>query len=364
MRVRRLIWLFTISLALVGTPGSALADRHHYPNPDPRPLWRVYPLGTQPLVKGGTAPATAGTHRHSKLAATAPKENTFLIGFTQILVGTALLCTLAAVIPIAMARRRFRSRNIAAGANRRRALGTRGDPKISVERGAAGAVHRQVPRVKPSLSVTSQPAALTGSGGRHPSTSPSRLPRAKRSRPADSPTQPSAPRAKLARPPIDPFAAFPSRDQLHASPRNELFAMARTRRISNIILMSREELIEALTPANHELTEPQPARSTRPTATPDEAILRYAAAYAHASQRGDPAPMAAVRAIIPPITKNPAGYAKRMIAEARRRDLLTSHGRGKARGELTPKALELMKHSAASRARPTQSRGGEVRQGR
>jgi hypothetical protein len=52
--------------------------------------------------------------------------------------------------------------------------------------------------------------------------------------------------------------------------------------------------------------------------------------------------MAAVRAIVPPGTKDPAAYAKRIIAEARRRDLLTSHGRGTARGELTPKALDLM----------------------
>ena len=103
-----------------------------------------------------------------------------------------------------------------------------------------------------------------------------------------------------------------------------------------------------MVPARRELTEPQPARSTRPAATPDEAILRYAAAYARASERGDRAPLAAVRAIVPAITENPAGYAKRMIAEARRRDLLTSHGRGQARGELTPKALELMKHSPAS----------------
>ena len=42
--------------------------------------------------------------------------------------------------------------------------------------------------------------------------------------------------------------------------------------------------------------------------------------------------MAAVRAIVPPTTKDPAAYAKRIIAEARRRGLLTSHGRGKAQG--------------------------------
>lgn len=52
--------------------------------------------------------------------------------------------------------------------------------------------------------------------------------------------------------------------------------------------------------------------------------------------------MAAVRAIVPPTTKDPAAYAKRIIAEARRRGPLTSHGRGEAQGELTPKALELM----------------------
>jgi hypothetical protein len=238
MRARVLIWLLTISLGLAGTPGSALADSDHHANPNP--LWRVYPLGTQPLAKGETPPATPGTRQHSKPAAISTSENTSLIGFTQILVGTALLCTLATMTPIAVQRRRSQSRQIAAGV---------------VNRGA-------------------------------------------------------------------------------------------------FIVMSREGVIEAPVPAKREPTEPQPARSARTTATPDEAILQYAAAYARASQRGDQAPMAAVRAIIPPITKNPAAYAKRTIAEARRRDLLTSHGRGKARGELTPKALELMKHSAASRGRP------------
>ena len=42
--------------------------------------------------------------------------------------------------------------------------------------------------------------------------------------------------------------------------------------------------------------------------------------------------MAAVRAIVPPGTEDPAAYAKRIIAAARRRGLLTSHGRGTARG--------------------------------
>ena len=86
-------------------------------------------------------------------------------------------------------------------------------------------------------------------------------------------------------------------------------------------------------------------------------ILWYAAAYADASQRGAPVPMAAVRAIVPPLTQDPAGYAKRMIAEARRRDLLTSHGRGRAGGELTPKALELLNRSTANRTHPAPSRG-------
>ena len=76
----------------------------------------------------------------------------------------------------------------------------------------------------------------------------------------------------------------------------------------------------------------QPARPTRSTATREEMILRCAPTYAAASQGGDRAPMAAVRAIVPPTTKDPAAYAKRIIAEARRRGLLTSHGRGKAQG--------------------------------
>jgi hypothetical protein len=119
-------------------------------------------------------------------------------------------------------------------------------------------------------------------------------------------------------------------------------ATAATRRASNTRVIAGQELIEPLRSARRELIDAQPARPTRSTATRDETIVRYAAAYAAASQRGDRAPMAAVRAIVPPTTKDPAGYAKRIIAEARRRDLLTSHGRGKAQGELTPKALDLM----------------------
>jgi hypothetical protein len=48
---------------------------------------------------------------------------------------------------------------------------------------------------------------------------------------------------------------------------------------------------------------------------------------------------------VPPATQDPAAYAKRVIAEARRRGLLTSHGRGRAQGELTPKALDLLERA-------------------
>jgi hypothetical protein len=293
MRTRRLIWLLTTSLALVGTPGSALAQTHHPANPNP--LWRVYPLGTQPLAKSGTAPGAARGGQHSKPGPRSTRQNTFRVGFTQILVGMAVLCTLATVVPIAVQRRRSNSRRIAADVSRGRALPTRGDPTTSR-----------------SPSATSQPGALTS-------------------------RRPDAGRAL-------------------ASPGRLLLAEADLR-TADSPATSREESIDADLPVTPDVVEARPVRSTHPTARPDEAILRYAAAYADASQRGDPVPMAAVRAIVPPFIQDPAGYARRLIAEARRRDLLTSHGRGRARGELTPRALELMNRPTASPTHPAQTRG-------
>jgi hypothetical protein len=299
MRTRRLIWLLTTSLALVGTQGSALAQTHR--PADPNPLWRAYPLGTHPIAKSGTAPDAARGGQHSKPAPRSTRQNTFRVGYTDILVGTAVLCAFAAVIPSAVRRRRSQSHHIPARVTRTGAPPTHAYATTRVEHAAGGP-------------------------------------------PDDTPK-------RRDRPPNHPLT-FPSRDQLEALPRKELFEMARARRTSNIYWMSREELVEALTPAKREVTESHSTRPARRTATPDEDILPFAAAYAYASQRGDSAPMAAVRAIVPPITTEPAVYARRMIAQARRRGLLTSHGRGKARGQLTPKALKLMEHSAASGPAP------------
>lgn len=228
-----------ISLALVAMPASAVADRDHHPTPDPRPLWRVYPLGSRPLAKSTeTSPIATGTKEDSTPIARSAKGDTLPIGFAQALAGTALLCMLVAIVPIAVRRGRPRSPRVAAG--------------------------------------------VTG---------------------------------------------------------------ATTRPASNSKVMAREKLIDPLRSARRELIDPQPARPTHSSATREEAILRCAATYAAASQRGDRAPMAAVRAIVPPTTKDPAACAKRIIAEARRRGLLTSHGRGKAQGELTPKALDLMERA-------------------
>ena len=224
---------------------------------------------------------------------------------------TAALCAFAAVIPIAVQRRRSSSRRIAASVNRGHASQPRHYPTASLERGAAEARREQVARAARSPSATAQPAVLAG---RRP-------------------------------------------DATHAlaSPRRLRFA-EEDLRLADSPARSREESIDADLPATPDVVEARPARSTRPTARPDEVILQYAAAYADASQRGAP-PMAAVRAIVSPLTQDPAGYAKRIIAEARRRDLLTSHGRGRAGGELTPTALELMNRSTANRTHPAQSRG-------
>lgn len=242
VHARGAVWLLAISLALVGMPASALADRGHHPAPDPRPLWRVYPLGTQPLARSsGTGPVATGIKAHSNPVARSANGDTLPIGFPEMLAVAALFCILAAMVPIAVRRGWSRPPRAAAGV-----------------------------------------------------------------------------------------------------------ALAATPRASNTGLVTGYELIEPLRSARRELIDPQPARPTRSTAARDEAIVGYAAAYAAASQRGDRAPMAAVRAIVPPTTKDPAGYAKRIIAEARRRDLLTSHGRGKAQGELTPKALHLMERSSVA----------------
>jgi hypothetical protein len=319
MRTRRLIWLLTTSLALVGTPGSALAQSNRPANPNP--LWRVYPLGTQPLAKSGTAPGAARGGQHSKPGPRSTRQKPFRVGFTQILFGTAVLCTFAAVIPIAVQRRRSNSRRIPAEMNRRRTSRPRGYSTTSPASGATDASHQQVSRVTRSPSATSQPATRT-----------SRRPDAGHS------------------------LASPGR----------LLLAEEDLRLADSPATSREESIDADLPITPDVVEARPARSTRPTARSDEVILWYAAAYADASQRGAPVPMAAVRAIVPPLTQDPAGYAKRMIAEARRRDLLTSHGRGRAGGELTPRGLELLNRSTVRWTHPTQSRGegDEGREGR
>ena len=245
VRVRGPGGLLVILLALVAMPGSAVADRSHHPTPDPRPLWRVYPLGSQPLAKSPeTGPIATGIKGRSNPIARSANGDALPIGFAQILAGTALLCMLVAMVPIALRQGRSRSPRVAAG--------------------------------------------VTG---------------------------------------------------------------ATTRRASDIKVVARDELIDPLRSARRELIDSQPAHPTRSTATRAEAILHCAAAYAAASQRGDRAPMAAVRAIVPPATKDPAAYAKRIIAEARRRGLLTSHGRGKAGGELTPKALDLMERAGGGAGR-------------
>jgi hypothetical protein len=242
VRVREAVWLLAISLALVGMPASAVAGSGHHPTPDPRALWRVYPLGKQPLAKStGTGNVASGIKEHSDPTGRSANGDALPIGFPQVLAAAALFCILAATLPIAVRRGRSRPPRVVAGV-----------------------------------------------------------------------------------------------------------ATAAARRSSNTRVIAGQELIEPLRSARRELIDAQPARPTRSTATRDETIVRYAAAYAAASQRGDRAPMAAVRAIVPPTTKDPAGYAKRIIAEARRRDLLTSHGRGKAQGELTPKALDLMERTSVA----------------
>jgi len=111
--------------------------------------------------------------------------------------------------------------------------------------------------------------------------------------------------------------------------------MANVLGIRNTVLMSREELIEALRPTG-------PVAGTPPSAASDLELARYAATYAAACRSGNPAPILAVSAVAP-TTEDPAGYSKRLIAEARRRGLLTSYGGGKPGGELTAQSKILLR---------------------
>jgi hypothetical protein len=87
----------------------------------------------------------------------------------------------------------------------------------------------------------------------------------------------------------------------------------------------------------------------------ERALLRYAAAYAEACREGDPDPIQAVTELVSPTTDDPVGYSRRMVAEARRRDLLTGPGRGGAGDELTAQARKLL-GDIASEGRPPSRR--------
>lgn len=109
---------------------------------------------------------------------------------------------------------------------------------------------------------------------------------------------------------------------------------------------ARAELMDAITDSR---PRRDPALRVRPTAVstkPDQTILVYASAYAAACRRGDPAPMAAVAAMVPPTTPDPDGYASQAIAEARHRGLLTDGKSGTEETTLSARALQLLHGSA------------------
>ncbi len=125
---------------------------------------------------------------------------------------------------------------------------------------------------------------------------------------------------------------------LETLPRRELFDIANALGIENTVLMSREELIEALRPSG-------PVTSTTAAKASDLEVARHAAMYVAACRAGNPAPIIAVSATVSPTTEDPAGYSKRMVAEARRRGLLTSDGRGKPGGQLTARSKILLRQA-------------------
>jgi hypothetical protein len=133
---------------------------------------------------------------------------------------------------------------------------------------------------------------------------------------------------------------------LETLPRRDLLEIANVFEIEDTVLMSRKELIEALRPSG-------PVAGTPPSAASDLELARYAAAYTAACRSGNPAPILAVSAVAAPTTDDPAGYSTRLIAEARRRGLLTSQGGGKPGGELTAQSKILLRkarnHSQSTR---------------
>jgi hypothetical protein len=124
-------------------------------------------------------------------------------------------------------------------------------------------------------------------------------------------------------------------------PRADLFAMANAVGVENTLSMSREELVEVLSISG-------PAAGAGPSPSDHELAL-YAAAYVAAARVGNPAPILAATALVPPTSDEPAPYVERMVVEARRRGLLTSHGSGKCCGDLTARGRALLRDPALQR---------------
>jgi hypothetical protein len=118
-------------------------------------------------------------------------------------------------------------------------------------------------------------------------------------------------------------------------PRAELFAMANTLGIPNTVAMSRDELIDVVRRRTREI-------GTESSEASDRELVHYAAVYAAACRAGNPAPILAVTEAVSPTTEEPGAYSSHMVAEARRRGLLTRHGAGKPGGELTARAKALL----------------------
>jgi hypothetical protein len=156
------------------------------------------------------------------------------------------------------------------------------------------------------------------------------------------------PSGNTRRPPVQPVPAGAPPEHpwssdvpriLETLPRKELLAIANALGVENTVRRSHEELIDLLSPRR--------SAATSASEGLDRALARYAATYAAACREGNPAPILAVSALVSPATADAAAHSKRMIAEARRRGLLTSAGRGKQGGELTPRGKALLQESAS-----------------
>ena len=163
-------------------------------------------------------------------------------------------------------------------------------------------------------------------------------PRPKAARPLDGPSD-QAVDVTPAPPRQHPWTSSGEPRTLDTLPRAELFAMANALGIEHTVSMSRWDLVMALRPVDA-------TASARASEASEHELVRYAAMYSAACHAGNPVPMEAVTAALPPTVTEPVVYSRQVISEARRRGLLASPAEGRPGGELTARAKALLPDQA------------------